>query len=413
MDFLDLNKKILIEILSAVIRKKTDLSYDGNIDWIAVANEADRHQIISLLYYFIVKCPEIRMPDYIREGLRKRCLFEITEQERNNLAFGEILRKMVDSSISVVILKGLFLRDLYHEPLLRSMNDYDILIRSEDFEKVAAIMKDAGYEKADREDKHAEYTHPHFMMVEIHKSLVSVDRFENSSEFEDKVWKGVIPAKINGVDVLTLDPTDHAIYLVLHMASHIKISGFGLRQLCDWVLFIEAYNREIKWDTFSRYVKSMGVEIFTQVLFEACHKLFGLKVPQEWGSEDKSLQETADRLVIDIFESGAFGNDNNDRTTANRMLYYAEGAEAKTLIQRIRTLVTLLFPKADKLDIRFGYAKKYRILLPVAWSHRFIHTIIRRDINIFEKTAVLRSKKAAKICTERSLLMQQLGLLKK
>jgi hypothetical protein len=414
IDFLDVNKKTLLEILSAVIRnKKANLSCDGNIDWTVVANEADRHKVTSLLYHSIVQNAEIHIPDDIKEELRIKFLFEITEQESNYLAFGEILRKLAESNVTVVILKGLFLRDLYHEPLLRSMNDYDVLIKSEDFKKVTAIMKETGYEKVNREDKHTEYSHPYFMMIEFHKSLVSADLFENSYMFEEKVWKGVIPFKVCGADVMTLELTDHAIHLVLHMASHIKSAGFGLRQLCDWVIFIETYSREIDWDIFNRYISSMGVAVFTQVLFVACHKLFDLKIPQELSYENKSIQEAADKLIVDVFDSGVFGNDDKNRKTANRILYYTGGSEAKTLMQRMRILLVLLFPKAENLDNRFRYAKKYRILLPIAWMHRFLHTIIRRDIKFSDKTAVFRPKKAIEICTERSLLMQQLGLLKK
>lgn len=411
MNFLDVNQKMLIEILSAVIMKrKANLSFSTKIDWHVVVKEADRHKIIPILHYFILKYPEIQIPDYIKDSVRKKCLVEITEQERNDLAFGEVLKKIVDSEISVVILKGLFIRDLYSEPWLRSMNDYDVLVKPEDFEKFAFIMENAGYKKAYREDKHAEYSHPHYMLIEIHKSLIPADRFKNSSEFEEKIWKSVIPAKVSGVDVLTLDPTDHAVYLVLHMAFHIESSGIGLRQLCDLVLFIEAYRHRINWDTFNGYIKLMGVETFTQALFEVCHRLFDLEVPHGWEC-DEGLKEVADRLILDIFESGVFGNESNDRITANRMIYYSDSTEIKTFRQKIQTLLSLFFPKAEKLDIRYQYARKHRFLLPVAWIHRFAYNIIRKDISISEKLAVFRQKKASEIFTNRSLLLRQLGLI--
>lgn len=411
MDFIDISQKSLIKILSAGIRNTRVVpSCYSCIDWQTVAYEADRHKVAPIVYYSVMQNSDIKMPDDIKEKLRRKFLFEIREQERNYLAFGEILKKLTDSNISVVILKGLFLRDLYHEPLLRSMRDYDVLVKPEDFEKVAFIMENAGYKKAYREDKHAKYSHPHYMLIEIHKSLIPADRFKNSSEFEEKIWKSVIPAKVSGVDVLTLDPTDHAVYLVLHMAFHIESSGIGLRQLCDLVLFIEAYRHRINWDTFNGYIKLMGVETFTQALFEVCHRLFDLEVPHGWEC-DEGLKEVADRLILDIFESGVFGNESNDRITANRMIYYSDSTEIKTFRQKIQTLLSLFFPKAEKLDIRYQYARKHRFLLPVAWIHRFAYIIIRKDISISEKLAVFRPKKASEIFTNRSLLLRQLGLI--
>jgi hypothetical protein len=414
MYHLDINKKVLAKILSAVIRKKqTVLSCDANnIVWQDVVDQADRHNVTTLVHYFVIQNAEIQIPGYIMEALRKKSLSEILEQERNYLAFGEILRKLTGSNVSVITLKGLFLRNLYHESWLRTMCDYDILVRPEDLEKAAVILEAAGYKKAHSEDKHVVYMHPHFMRVELHKSLISSDRYKNLSEFEENVWKGVVPAKVCDVDVLTLDITDHAIYLVLHMATHIKSGGFGLRQLCDWVLFIEAYKDEIDWDRFGVYIESMGMEIFTRVLFETCRKYFGLETPQGWREAGDDLQEVADRLILDIFDSGVFGNDSTERIAANRMLYYTEGAEVKTPLQKVQTLLSLFFPRAEKLDVRFGYARKHRLLLPIAWLHRIGHTIVRRDMEVSEKTSVFRTNRAAKIYTERSLLLQQLDLLK-
>jgi len=414
MDFLNINQKALIEILLAGLRnRKTNLLYDDIMDWQVVVKEADRHRIIPLVYYSIMKSPDIKVPDYIKEMLKNKCLFEITEQERNNQAFGEILRKMTDFGISVVILKGLFLRDIYPEPWLRSMCDYDVLVRSEELEKIAAIMKTAGYKKTNKEEKHVEYIHAQYLAIEFHKSLISADRFENSSEFEQKVWMNVIPAKVFGTDVLTLNPTDHAIHLILHMASHIREAGFGLRQLCDWILFIEAYNQKIDWDTFTRYIRSMNLEIFTRVLFKACQKFLYLEIPYRWECNDESMDEVAEKLILDIFDSGVFGNDSNDRITANRIIHYTDGAEtSKTLRQKIRTCILLIFPISEKLDTRYKYAKKCRVLLPAAWIHRFVYNMIRRDITVSEKLAVFRPKKTSEIFSSRRMLLYQLGLIK-
>lgn len=58
MNFLDVNQKMLIEILSAVIMKrKANLSFSTKIDWHVVVKEADRHKIIPILHYFILKYP--------------------------------------------------------------------------------------------------------------------------------------------------------------------------------------------------------------------------------------------------------------------------------------------------------------------------------------------------------------------
>jgi len=413
MDYLNINQKSLIKILSSVIRKKRpDLPRDNNIDWQFIAVEALRHKVIPLVYFYLMQKPEVFISDEIEEKLRREYIIEIAEQEKNYLAFGEILSKLTDSDIPVIALKGLFLRELYHDPWLRSMSDYDVLVKPEDLERIDALMKNMGYKKIKSEEKHYAYIHPVFMKVEFHKTLISEDKYENLNEFEENVWRNVIPFKVCGADVLTLDLTDHAIHIVLHMATHMKSGGFGLRQFCDWILFNETYGRVIDRDKFRCYIKSMGLELFTQVLFITCNRYFDLEVPNEWTAEDEHLYEVADRFMIDVLESGAFGNDSNDRLTANRMLYYNGTGEARTLLQRILVILSLMFPKAEKMDTRFGYAKKNHLLLPFAWLHRFAYMVVRRDIDIYEKTAIFKLKNISEIYNKRSLLLQQLGLIK-
>ena len=375
-------------------------------------SDAFKHNIAALICKSLIDSGSSNCLDkYFFDKIYKQSLYEITSQECSILSFSNVLKKIADSNIPVIALKGLVLRNLYPDPSLRSMSDYDICIRPIDIDKTIQIIQNEGYKTTCDIDKHIICQHPIYKCVELHSSLLSEKYSKKCSEFEERAWSKSLPINLFGISVLSLNPTYQLIYLVLHMATHIKRSGFGLRQLCDWVLFIEKYKLEIDWNEFRDYIRLMGLKVFTDVLFKASYQLFCLETPQAWYIDADVSQDIVERFILDVFESGVFGKEDNDRITANRILHYTGGSESKTSHQKIKAILTLLFPAAEKMDVRYEYAKKHKILLPFAYLHRFAYSVFRSDISFSEKLTIFRPKKASEIFTNRSLLLRQLGLI--
>ncbi len=412
LNFLSKNKRILVELLSAAIGKGrfSPVSH-ADIDWPGVFAEAKKHQVLPLLYPVLSDCGLCScISGESLEELRNASLFDGKEEESKYFNIRMILSGLYNANIPVIVLKGLVLRELYPHPCLRTMTDVDLLVRPEDMDRAANVLKKMGYRADIDQDKHAAYTHEFFSAIELHRSMEPLGMLENYDCFEEHAWKHAIPVNVSGVQVLSLERTDKMIYLVIHMASHIISSGFGLRQLCDFVLFIEAYKEKVDWCRFYSIIQNLHLENFTNAVFEVCHKLFDLTLPLKCNMKENNSELVANDLMMDIFDAGVFGLDDKDRITANRMLYYSGGSEAKTPGNRLRIFAQLFFPNADKLDVRFGYARRYPILLPAAWIHRFFYNLFRRDIDFTEKTAVFTPAASTVIYSKRSALLKELGL---
>ena len=56
--------------------------------------------------------------------------------------------------------------------------------------------------------------------------------------------------------VWTLNETDHFLFLLSHSYKHFIYCGFGVRQLCDLLIFAQKYNSLINWD----YVETVAQE---------------------------------------------------------------------------------------------------------------------------------------------------------
>ena len=412
MENLKENRKVLTGLLSAAIRGEAcHLLYAG-IDWQTIFDEAVQHQVMPLLYPLLVEIGgNIGVSETLLGKWRINALSQGIGQEQNYFGIENTLVCFSKAGIPVIVLKGLVLRELYPHPCLRTMGDVDLLVKPGDMEKAGRILVEAGYRMYSDKGKHTEYSHEILPYVELHRSMTHDGYFEKNTDFETEVWNRAVTVKVCGTTVLSLCPQDKVLYLSLHMAEHIVSSGFGLRQLCDFVVLIETYRSEIDWiELFSR-AALCHIDIFLNVLLEACHDLFDLELPeiyQEYKPQDVSLVRS---FIDDIFDGGVFGMNSTERITANRLLYYNSGNKAKGLRQKFHVFMSLLLPKAAKLDTRFDYAREHHLLLPIAWIHRICYIILRKDIEFAEKTAVLASGAPAYICSKRGALLRQLGLL--
>lgn len=428
LNFLGDNNRLLIKLLSAAIRGKefsVENAVGSGIDWQNLFFEADKHQVLALLYPVIIDNEEeLSIADTLLSKFKKSALIDATTQERSYAEIKSVLRGLSAAGIPVIVLKGLIIRDLYKYPFFRTMGDYDLLIKSDDMEAAGRILEESGYYFHADDEKEASYNHDSLPKIDLHRQLISTRKFENTDSFNTNAWLGAEKITVSGVQMLSLCPLDNAIFILFHTASHIISGGFGLRQLCDFTLFVECYRDKIDWDEYFSMAALLDIDVFARVLMEVCRRLLELEPPKcsqikgqagqanhEGQEREQELDEALVRsVIIDIFDAGVFGFSSDERIMSSRLLYYSSGQEVQTLRGRASMYFKLLLPPTGKLDVRYQYAKKHPILLPLAWLHRIIYCTFRRDIDFSEKTAVLTSHRPVTMYDSRVKMLRGLGL---
>lgn len=159
LSFLSENNKILVELLSAAIGKRA-FSQDSHadIEWQGVFSEAEKHQVLPLLYPVLHKIgPSIDLCDELQEELRKASLYDGKEEERKFFQIEKVLAGLSDAKIPVIVLKDLVIRNLYPHPYLRTMSDADLLVKPEDMDKAGNVLEEMGYKKGPVIEKHTDF----------------------------------------------------------------------------------------------------------------------------------------------------------------------------------------------------------------------------------------------------------------
>ena len=234
----------LIELLSSAIHeRKIQIDSIGKITWKSIIEESEAHSVKGLVYSAINKSEYIKYIE--KESLEqwKRDTFITGAYQIQHIRqISMVLEMFNQEKIPVIVLKGLVIRELYPKPELRTMNDADILVKKENFDKVKKLLVVLGYTELEdykNHGSHSVFAHNNHFPIEVHWVLTNKDYFKGESIFENQIWENSIKIKIGDSEALSLSFEDLAVHLCIHMAVHSVSSGFGIRQLCDLVLLVE------------------------------------------------------------------------------------------------------------------------------------------------------------------------------
>lgn len=400
-------QKQFIDILSAGIRgKSADKVYD-NVEWDEVIDLADKHKVEGIIYLSLRKSKLISNIGEEKISLlkQKAAITGIT-QSRHISGLSTVLNKINERNIPVIVLKGLVVREFYPQPDQRSMNDADILVHEGDVEKVKQLLIDMGYVYLEdhKASHHIALVHHKYPFIELHWNLFKRDGFSNELEhYERLIWRRAIKVNVGEAEVLSLSYEDLALHLCMHMAAHLAATGFGVRQLCDLVLLVEHKGDEIDWNSFIMKARMYGFEKFGKIIFLLCNKLFNMEAPKEINIKVVNNKKYVSALLDEIFEAGVHGKKEMANQFATQVAFNFEEKDSNATLGAINRYFRFIFPKIDDMSDKYSYAKKVKILAPIAWIHHLFAGVFASEYSFKDKVEFL-TKGVAKAVNRNKLL---------
>ncbi len=309
-----------------------------------------------------------------------------------------------------IVVKGLICRNLYPKPYLRFSVDEDIFIRPEEGAAWHAFLVSEGFSLSKTEMEAERLAEPSYhkenspLCIELHKYLFPPDSeaFRGLNRYFSDAYERTTTVQVEDVTLKTLLPTDHFLFLLLHAYKHFLHSGFGIRQVMDMAAFIKAYGREIDWAYVKKCCEEVHADVFAAAILKLAAEHLGLpEIPAEF----RGLAEGIDTapLLDDMIEGGIYGVSEITRAhSSNITLEAAEDSKTgrRTILPRT------LFPGREYLKMHFSYARRYPLLLPVAWLHRIVRFLVKdRDGSSGNPAETLR------IGRERVALLRKYGVI--
>lgn len=281
------------QVLLQAIQKSlwnTDIDFPADTDWNAVLKEAEDQAVLGLVIDTAPK--DVRNQWKSRAGAVTANFVRILHYQQ------QLCELFKANDIPLVILKGTAAAVYYPNPAQRSMGDIDYLVPLEYFDQAKELLVKNGY--AIEDDPRA----PRHMHV--HKDGISFEqhRFFSSEgiDVERFILDGmnhIEMAKIYSTSFPMLPKLANGLVLLGHMVQHLK-SGLGLRQVIDWMLYVQSKLTDDFWhQTFEAAAKEAGLEKVAVTVAQMCKKYLGLPTEIHWceGTESELCSELMDSLL--------------------------------------------------------------------------------------------------------------------
>lgn len=374
--------------------------------FIGVMNLAERHRVLPMIYQVVHSSPAARaVGGTVMSRYRNATMHAVMLQTRKAAELLPVLDAFRQAGVKPLVVKGIICRRLYPHPDQRFSTDEDILVRPEQFADCHRVLESCGL--ATRDPESEDYELPYFsregtLYLEMHKSLFPP---ENEAFGSLNRFFGEAPERAIEIDgVPTMCHTDHMLYLICHAFKHFIHSGFGLRQVCDMILFANEWGSQIDWQYVLGCSRQIRAERFAASLFRIGEVYLGFspekaQYPECW----QEIAVDEEMLLQDLLEAGVYGKTDLSRQHSSTITLNAVAAQNQG--KRGGGILKTVFPPAKALEGRYPYLKNNPILLPIAWTQRLI------QYGKESGSADNRATESVRVGKERVALLRQYGIL--
>lgn len=396
----DLLNMALHNVKPTAAGKKYEQFRQQETDWKRILSIADNHRVLPLLYDVL---EEILPEDGVEwKRVQERSTQTVRQSYRLLFMSRYVTELLKEAGIDSILLKGSGVSGLYPVPELRKSGDVDLLFEDEKRAKEAGIcLETYGFvqQSGHQDNHHLTYISREGIRLELHSALVEPFDAPEVNIFLAKCqkdfFKNRVTENVMGVDFSLTSPAYQAFYLLLHMLQHFLRAGFGLKLLCDWVVFWEHGCTKEEENQFLYLIRESGIFYFARMVTALCVRYLGLsdqKVYFLMKQAEPGFQEEEPYLkdfFTEIMEAEEFGETHPERMVAMR------GTGWRDYVREFHHQMHLGYPKAGQ----------YKLLYPLLWISTFCGFIYRnRKLRGISSIAVLKSaKKRSRLVTKMKL----------
>ena len=270
--------------------------------------------------------------------------------------------------IHFVVLKGMAAAVYYPEPLLRIFGDIDIIVRPEDFIAVYEILHTNGYitnDSAAKVDREALF-YKNGIVIELHRSFAELNQKRQEDLLDRWIFDAIPDAVYGRIQERTfpmLPDFMNGLTLLAHISQHLE-SGLGLRQILDWVMYVNKALHDNDWPDFRKKTDQLGLTKLAKVTARLGQLYLGL--PEEnitWCMD--ADERLCSELLEYLFECGDFGR----RLGANNTV--------TSIFSKGKGMRNLFINLQDDGERTWKTLNQHPYLKPFAWIYQGIRLASR------------------------------------
>ena len=387
MSTMEIAESALLHCLSLSLRPSDNVHSLPSLteqEWAQVLALADRHEVLPLLETVL---GDVELPPALRSAMEWKTAGTVHQSLQLQALTEKLTRLLREADITAITLKGCAVARFYPVPEFRKTSDIDLFVsHEEDRERAVQILCANGFHLSEKwhANHHVILTSEKKEVVEVHAAWTECFQEKHLNQYVENLQKesnqhcGLVDCQ--GVQVYAYDTAWQGFYLLMHMLLHFVGSGFGLRNLCDWVvLWNNCDEAEARGDFWKMAVES-GTEEFAAALTAICVKYLGLDRAKSPVPDEKHVDpETVEMLLRDILDAGEFGY-----SEAARMV----GMDGDSWTAYVREF-------QHQMHINFPKAGRWIIFWPVLWAATLVR-FLRNNRKLHRAPLTEIMKKAGK-----------------
>lgn len=319
---------LLLLIGSALWNRPVDSLPEG-CDWYAVYELAKKQTLTGLLADSIMLLPESSQPPAdLLTRLRSFRINSIRTHAMLNARLADVLEIFRSKGIEPVLFKGQGLASNYPDPTARQCGDIDLYVGRDYAAAATVAYENFGFQDHDSESiKHLHMSYKG-VEVELHKIAETLPSVSRNRKYQEWTLRHLYGSDLRTVDIggcdVTLPPYQFdCIYVLNHLWHHFINGGIGLRQVCDWTVYLHSFHNKIDTSVLEHDLKEFGLlKVWKMFSYIAVNTL-GLP-EEECPLYDGTCSVTAMKILGYIFEEGNFGR-HSSRITSPRPKGYVAG----------------------------------------------------------------------------------------
>lgn len=409
----------LIRLVSAGARKE-DIS-GLSVDWNTVLPLAAEQHVVPLVACALLYSPGLECPDQLREYLLNVMRVESSANMIRRQRIMYLLQEMKAAGIDAKVIKGYAVSGCYAHPECRGSVDTDILVDAQQEAKAINYLESHGFRIDPRAatSNHTVCQNKKYGMVELHVSLYGELVRDNWFQMLDTRAMEQEPALLAD-DFYTLGPTDHLIFLTLHMVKHFILEGLTLRMMLDIALYLVRYKQIIDtvryWATLEKlyYDKLVSGVLWNMISF-------GGFSAEDFPGISEERQEQMVLVLSDLVQGGYMGAKQKSERLESGMEYNHQlMRKQKSALQyrvsmlgwKIKSGAKYMFPSVKMMQKLYPVLKKVPLLIPFLWFWQLISFPIKKIRSGALQRDVRSGNSSMTSVTEKRIAMfKELGML--
>lgn len=302
------------------------------------------------------------LPEYEREKFQQasRFLKMISVQK-------EVIKILSQNNIDAVIIKGLAAGIYYPSPYLRMYGDIDILVHPRRYREAADALCQGNILMTETLRKNATHFSKNNISIDLHECPPGLNRVKEGTFIHEYLLSGLDDIQNTEIHQLLcnfplLPWKQNGLELIWHIREHLY-NGLGLRQIIDWMMFVNAcLHTESTYTEYKDVLEQAGLLTLAKTVTRMCQLYMGLDDSIAWC---KDVEETlCHDLMSYLLDQGNFGTKKKDDKAAK-------------VLTRYRNPLSFLIRMQQKGVREWKPAREHAVLRPFAWVHTGVKGVSR------------------------------------